>query len=398
MGSNNHHQEVKLTKFEAPQQLKTATYAALFIGILGLAYGLLRTPDRLWTSYLVSFFYFSCIALGGMFFISFNHAAKAGWSVSIRRIAESFTSFLPAMLMGSLVLILGFKYLYPWADPSQAYRLTGGKAIYLAPWFVILRLVIFGVGCLVFKKILVGNSLKQDENGDQSLTHKNVAYSIGFIAFFAIFFTLFSIDLLMSLLPSWYSTIFGIYAFAGMLQATMSALLLMIIWLRSSKWVQGYITVEHQHDVGKFLKGFTIFWAYIAFSQFMLIWYANVPEETEFYLMRSHSGWLGVSVSLLIFKFAVPFLALLPRGAKRDNTNLGAVAILVLIMQYIDLYWLVYPNFFDGAPQFGFLEISIFIGFAGLFLKLMINFMSKHNLVAIKDPRMHEALNHHVTY
>lgn len=398
MGSSNHHHELKLNKFEAPQQLKTAIFAAMFIGFLGLAYGLFKAPDRLWTSYLVAFFFFSCLGLGGMFFISFNHAAKAGWSVSIRRIAESFTSFLPAMFIGSVILILGFKYLYPWADPSQAHRMTGGKALYLAPWFVTLRLVIFGIGCLIFKKVMVGNSIKQDQNGDHALTHKNVGFSIGFIAFFAIFFTLFSIDLLMSLLPSWYSTIYGIYAFAGMIQSTMAVLALMIIWLKNSKWVSGYITVEHQHDVGKFMKGFTIFWAYIAFSQFMLIWYANIPEETEFYLMRSHSGWLGLSMALLVFRFAVPFLALLPRDAKRNDMNLAAVSILVLVMQYLDIYWLVYPNFFDGIPQFGFLEISIFVGFAGVFMKLMTGFMTKNNIVAIKDPRMHEALNHHVTY
>lgn len=398
MGSSNHHQELKLEKFETPQGLKTATYAALFVGVLGLAYGLLKSPDRLWTSYLVAFFYFACLGLGGMFFIAFNHAAKAGWSASIRRIAESFTSYLPAMLVTSLVMILGFKYLYAWADPSQAHRMTGGKALYLAPWFVILRLVVFGVGCLIFKKIIVGNSLKQDSTGDDSLSAKNTAYSVGYIAFFAIFFTMFSIDVLMSLLPSWYSTIFGIYALAGMIQSTMALMAIMIVWLKKSKWVSGYITVEHQHDVGKFLKGFTIFWAYIAFSQFMLIWYANIPEETEFYLMRSHSGWLVLSFALLVFRFIVPFLALLPRDAKRNDANLVAVSILVLAMQYLDIYWLVYPNFFEGQPQFGFLEIAIFVGFAGIFLKLLTGFMSKNKLVAVKDPRIHEALNHHVTY
>lgn len=398
MGSSQHHHEIKLSKFETPQFLKTATYVALFIGVLGLIFGLVKSPERLWTSYLVAFFYFACIGLGGMFFIAFNHAAKAGWSASIRRIAESFTSFLPAMVIGSIVLILGFKYLYAWADPSQAHRMTGGKAIYLAPWFVITRMIIFGLGCLVFKKIIVGNSLKQDENGSSELSIKNTAYSVGFIAFFAIFFSLFSIDLLMSLLPSWYSTIYGIYTFAGMIQTTMALLAIMIVYLRNSPFVKGYITVEHQHDIGKFLKGFTVFWAYIAFSQFMLIWYANIPEETEFYLMRSHSGWLAISFGLLIFRFAIPFLALLPRDAKRNNANLVAVSVLVLVMQYVDIYWLVYPNFFDGAPQFGFTEISMFLLFAGVFLALLTRFMTKHNLVAIKDPRLHEALNHHVTY
>ncbi len=399
MASNNHHHpELKLSKFEAPQNLKTAAYVGLFLGLIALAIGLFKDPERVWTSYLVAFFYFACLALGAMFFIAFNFVTNAGWSASIRRIAESLTSYLPVMVVTSFVLILGFKHLYPWADPEQAHRLTGGKSIYLSQAFVIARFVIFGLGCLVFKNLIVGNSLKQDESGDNNLTLQNLPRSVGFIAFFAIFFSMFSIDLLMSLLPSWYSTIFGIYTFAGMIQSTFALMAIMIVWLKDSKWVSGYITVEHQHDIGKFLKGFTVFWAYIAFSQFMLIWYANIPEETEFYLMRSHSGWLVISFGLLIFRFIVPFLTLLPRDAKRNDSVLVSVSILVLIMQYVDIYWLVYPNFNEGTPVFGFYEIAIFAGFAGLFLTMVLKFMTKNNLVAIKDPRLHEAISHHVTY
>ena len=175
-------------------------------------------------------------------------------------------------------------------------------------------------------------------------------------------------------------------------------LAIMIIFMKKSKWLSGYITEEHQHDVGKFLKGFTVFWAYIAFSQFMLIWYANIPEETEFYIIRSLGGWMPVSFALLIFRFVVPFLVLLPRGSKRNDTVLLGISILVLVMQYIDLYWLVYPNFFGGSPKFGFSEIGVFLGFAGLFLMTVVKFMSKNSLVAVKDPRIHEALKHHVTY
>lgn len=398
MGSSHHNHELKINKFETPQALKTFSYVAILIGLIAIGIGFFKNPERMWTAYLVSFFYFACLGLGGLFFLSFSNASKAGWHTSIKRLAESFTSFLPYMLLTSIILILGFKYIYPWDDPSQAHRMTGGKAIYLNPMFVTVRLIIFGLGCLFFKKLIVGNSIKQDQNGDVAYTEKNITNSIGFIAFFAIFFSLFSIDLLMSLLPSWYSTIFGIYAFSGMLQSTFALLAIVVICFKDSKWVKGYITVEHQHDVGKFLKGFTIFWAYIAFSQFMLIWYANIPEETEFYLMRSHSGWLAISFSLLIFRFIVPFLSLLPRSAKRTDSNLIAVSILVLVMQYVDLYWLVYPNFNDGSVIFGLYEIALFIGFAGLFVFAMTQFLSKNNVVAIKDPRMHEALNHHVTY
>ncbi len=396
--ASNHSHELKLSKFEAPQSLKTAMFGCLFIGFITFILGFIMNPERLWTSYLTSFFYFACLAAGAMFFIAFNFAAKAGWSASIRRFAEAMTNYMPVMLITTFILILGFKKLYIWADPTQLHELSGGKSLYLAPWFVTIRLVLFSVGCLVFRALIVGNSLKQDQTGDHQLTHKNLSYSIGFIAFFAIFFTLFSFDLMMSLLPTWYSTIFGIYCFAGSIQSTMALLAIVIVMMRKSKMVTGYVTEEHQHDIAKFLKGFTVFWAYIAFSQFMLIWYANIPEETEFYIVRSLNGWMVVSFALLIFRFIVPFLVLLPRGAKRNDTILVSVSVLVLVMQYVDLYWLVYPNFFDGIPQFGFWEIGIFLGFAGLFIMTMIQFFKKNSLVAIKDPRLHEALNHHVTY
>lgn len=397
MGSNS-HQELKISKFEAPSALKSATYSFIVIGLITFALGIFKNPERIWTSYLTAFFFFACLACGAMFFIAFNYAAKAGWSASIRRLAEAMTSYFPVMLISSLVLILGFKYLYAWGNAETFKSLAHSKQIYLQPWFVITRVIIFGLGSLYFAKLIVGNSLKQDQSGDHALTYKNLTYSIGYIAFFAIFFTLFSIDLMMSLLPTWYSTIYGLYCFAGSIQSTMAFLAIVIVWMRNSPWISGYITEEHQHDIGKFLKGFTVFWAYIAFSQFMLIWYANIPEETEFYILRSLNGWMPISFSLLIFRFIVPFLVLLPRSSKRTNSILVSTSVLVLVMQYVDIYWLVYPNFFDGVPQFGFWEIGMFIGFAGLFMSAMIKFMSKNNLVAVNDPRLHEALKHHVTY
>jgi hypothetical protein len=193
----------------------------------------------------------------------------------------------------------------------------------------------------------------------------------------------------MSLLPTWYSTIFGVYCFAGLFQSSLAVMALIIIFLRRGGMVRGYVTDEHLHDVVKFLKAFTVFWAYIAFSQFMLIWYANIPEETEYYIMRSQHGWLAVSMALLVFRFIVPFIALLPRWAKRNHNHVIAVSVLVLVMQYVDIWWMVYPNFFHG---------HMFALFAGLFLIGLMSFFSKFSLVPLKDPRLHEAVSHHVTY
>lgn len=401
MADSSHSHKLVMNKFEPSQKLKTISFGFVALGLLGMAIGLLKSPDRLWPAYLVAFFFVSCLGLGGLFFVAIQHVAKAGWSTTIRRLAESMTSFIPWMVVASLILaIFGLKKLYPWADAKVVAEsaVIQAKTGFLNMQFLIVRLLVFGVGMYLFARAMVGNSIKQDQNGDEKFTLKNVGIAIGFILFFALSFTLFSMDLLMSLMPTWYSTIFGIYCFAGMFQSSIAFLILMAMYLRRSGFVQGYYNEEHIHDLAKFLKGFTVFWAYIAFSQFMLIWYANIPEETEYYLMRSEGAWMSVSMSLLIFKFVVPFLALLPRGAKRNETHLTLVCVLLLVMQYVDVYWMVYPNFFEGEMKFGFYEIALVIGFLGVFMLSIQKFFSKNNLVAIKDPRIDEALNHHVTY
>lgn len=400
MGHGNSQDSLHLEKFVPSKQLKTTAVVLVAIGLLGLGYGLLKNQDGLWPAYLTAFFYVICLSLGGMFFVAINHIAKAGWSSSIRRLAEGMASFLPMILVGGLVLVVGLKKLYPWARPEEVAEnlVISSKTAYLNTGFFIGRLLFYGIGTLVFAKKIIGNSLAQDANGDHKYTLNNVGWSIGYVLFFAVFFSLFSVDLLMSLMPSWYSTIFGVYCFSGMFQSSLAFLILLMIYMKRNGYIQGYFTEDHMHDVGKFLKGFTVFWAYIAFSQFMLIWYANIPEETEYYLMRAHGGWMMISMSLLIFKFIVPFLALLPRGVKRNENLIAVICVLILVMQYLDVHWMVYPNFDGTQVTFGFTEISMLALFVGLFLLTMMRFFSKNHLVAIKDPRLHEALHHHVSY
>jgi hypothetical protein len=399
MATHQNH-DLHVSKFQASNNLKTASYALVGIGVLTLIVGIMKDPQRLWTSYLTAFFFFACLGLGGLFWVAVNNMTKAGWSVSIRRYAEGMASFVPAVLIGGLILLVGLDKLYVWARPEAiaGNAVVVAKTAYLNKGFLALRIILFGGGMWFFKSLIVGGSLKQDQDGNEKYTHKNVAYSIGFVLFFAIFFSLFSVDLLMSLLPTWYSTIFGVYCFSGLFQSSLALLAIILVYLKRTGMVRGYVTDEHQHDVAKFLKGFTVFWAYIAFSQFMLIWYANIPEETEYYIMRSQHGWLGVSMALLIFRFIVPFIALLPKGLKRNDGHLVSVSVLILIMQYVDVYWMVYPNFYEGYVTFGFTEIGMMALFAGIFLMCLINFFTKNGLVALKDPRLHEAISHHVTY
>ena len=401
MGQTGHEIKLVANKFEPSHRLKTASFAMIAIGALGFLVGLMQNPERLWTSYLVAFFFVSCLGLGGMFFTAIQHVAKAGWSAGIRRLSEGMASFLPAIIVGSLVLLIGIKKLYVWANPEVMAEnpMIKAKEAYLNVPFLIARLMIFAVGMFLFGKKIIGNSLKQDQTGDQNLTHANVGWSIAWVLFFALSFSMFSVDLLMSLLPTWYSTIFGVYCFAGLFQSSLAFLILVMLYFKKTGVVQGYFGIDHVHDVAKFMKGFTVFWAYIAFSQFMLIWYANIPEETEFYLMRAEGGWMAISMGLLFFKFIIPFLALLPRGVKRDEKMLPVICVLILIMQYLDVFWMVYPNFFEGHVSVpGIYEIAMLALVLGIFLSLMIRFFQKNNVVAIKDPRMHESIHHHVSY
>jgi hypothetical protein len=399
MASHSHH-ELQVKPFETSSVLKVSILGLIAVGLIAFGLGLFLDKERAWTSYLVSFFYFSCLGLGGLFFAAIQHLTKAGWSTSIRRYAEAMTSFIPFILVGGLVLLLGATSLFPWTSKEviESSSLIAAKTSYLNIPFLAVRIIVCCLGWFAFKWFIVGNSLNQDQSGDHQLTLKNVGLSIAFVLFFALSFSFFSVDLLMSLLPTWYSTIFGIYCFAGLFQATFAVLALMIIFIKRAGFVKGYVTVEHLHDIVKFMKGFTVFWAYIAFSQFMLIWYANIPEETEYYIMRSQNGWLAISFLLLIFRFIVPFIALLPRGLKRNENHVIAVSVLVLVMQYLDIYWMVYPNFNGGTLKFGLLEIGLFLGFLGIFLLGVTSFFKKYSMVALKDPRLHEAINHHVTY
>ncbi len=394
-------------KYISSNRTKTIYSTAILIGVIGFAAALYNDQSRAWHSFLTSFFYFTNLALGGMFFVAVNHAAKSGWNVTIRRFSEAMSSFIPVAAIGAIVLLFGAKSIYTWLNPELVAHdpTLLGKSSYLNMGFFAVRTVIFFAAWIVFQKLIIGNSLQQDRDGDEKHTVKNVALSVGFLLVFAISFSLFSVDTTMSLQPHWYSTMWGVYCFAGLFQSSLAALVIFVIATMHKGVVRGYVNDEHLHDIGKYLKGFTVFYAYIGFSQFLLIWYANLPEETIFFLSRSTGGWMGVTLSLLIFKFIVPFMLLLPRAAKRTHGHLILVATLILVMQYVEDHWIIYPSLVNGDFDkyggrwiFGWQEIAPFLMFGGLFVWRITDFLSKQNVVPIRDPRIQEALNHHVTY
>lgn len=381
-------------------RIKGICAVLMFIGIVTFAVTLMNNKDRAWHAYLVGYLYFFIIAIGGLFFTSIQHLTKAGWSVNVRRFCESFTSYLPVAAVGAVVLFLGGPNLYIWFDKAKvaAEPILAHKAGYLNPTFFAIRLGLFFALWLLFAKKLVGFSLRQDKTGEDSLTTRTVPWSIAFLLTFALSFSLFGVDLVMSLQPDWFSTIFGVYLFAGLFQSTIAVMILLIQYCQRRGLLTGYVDENHMHDLGKFMFAFTVFWAYIAYSQYMLIWYANMPEETMFFLPRVAGGWMYVSIALLLFKFVVPFLALLSRRAKRNPSLLAAVAILLLVMQFVDLFWLVYPNFNSEEVMLGLPEVLIWGGFAGAFLFTVTRFLSQNPIVPVNDPRIQESLHHHVVY
>ena len=373
--------------------------ACMFTGFITFTAGLIFSdPGRVWSAFLVASLFVFFLSLGGAFFLAVQYVTRAVWSVNIRRFMEAFSAYIPLGCVSALCLAFSGEALYEWLDPSAVKKdpLLVHKAPYLNWLFFVVRLLIFSLISVGFSQWLIRLSLRRDKTGDGEGTSRKV--SVAFLLCFALGFTFFSVDTVMSLEPHWFSTVFGVYAFAGLLQAFTAALALILMYFTGQGFLKGAVTENHFHDLGKFLFGFTIFWAYIAFSQYMLIWYANLPEEAIYYLPRSQHSWLWVSVSLIVFKFILPFLFLLPRVIKRSRTALTAVCILILVMEYVDIYWMVYPAYDKEHAHFGVLELGLFAGFFGLFLYSVFSFLSRHPLIPLNDPAQAESSSHKVTY
>lgn len=369
----------------------------MIIGVLSFLIGLEREPTRAWASFIHNHFYFMSLAVGGLFFAAIQWITNAMWSAPVRRLSEAFTAYLPAVLVGMLILFFGIHHLYRWSHLEHVAgdMVLEGKSGYLNVSFFMTRNVIAILLWFFFAKKMVGNSLKQDSTRNANLTLNNRFLSPIFLILFGLTFTMVSFDLLMSLDPHWFSTMFGVYCFAGMFYSNLAATCLLTLYLKSKDKLEGFVNENHLHDLGKFMFAFTIFWAYIGFSQFMLIWYANLPEETGYFIHRFHGRWAYVSVFLLVGKFFLPFFFMLPRAAKRSPKMLWAMGWWMLIAQWIDVLWMVQPEFSPEGPVFGWTEVGITLGFVGLFGLLVFRFLGKHSIVAIGDPRLPEAVFQH---
>lgn len=396
----SHHTHVEIrnpgSMTFSPNVKKVLTIFAL-LGIISIITGILTQPARAWPNFLLNYFYFLALGLFGAFFVALQHITNAYWSVTVRRFAEGLMSYLPIAFILGLVLLLGSHHLYEWThhEVVENDHLLHLKAPYLNMKFFVVRLVLFfaiwvGLGWKMRK-----NSLAQDVSGDHKLTLSNVKLSAAFIPLFGISFTLASFDLLMSLEPHWFSTIYGIYCFAGMVFSGFSLLAILTIYgRRRGIFTDQMVNENHIHDIGKMMFAFTVFWAYIMFSQLMLQWYANLPEETIYYIRRFNGGWWPYFWGLLIVHFVIPFFLLLPRGAKRNQKFLFRMAFFMLFAQWLDAYFLVMPVFFKNGPVFGWIELGTLAGFAGVFGLSIVRFLENVPAIPVKDPRLAQCVGH----
>lgn len=346
-------------------------------------------------SYLVSYLFWLSIALGALFFVVLQFATRAGWSVVVRRLAENLMAPMPLFLVLFVPLALGLRDLYPWTNAEAVAEdaLLRGKAPYLNETFFYVRAAGYFVLWTALALFYHHQSLGQDQDGQHARTRRMQWWSGPSILLFALSVTFAAFDWIMSLDPHWYSTMYGVYFFAGSILSAFATLGLMAALLRRAGVLKGVVTVEHFHDLGKLMFGFTVFWAYIAFSQYFLYWYANIPEETIWFAHRWEGSWKTVTLVLGGGHFVIPFFFLLPRSVKRSTPALVAAALWLLAAHAVDLYWQIMPVLHPHGAHVGLQDALTFVGVGGLYVGAVARLARKRACAPTRDPRLAESLH-----
>jgi len=412
-----------------------AARAVVFIALPGallVALGILMTfkSDLTWErflrGYLAAFCFVLTICLGGLFFTILQHLSRAGWSVAVRRVAEALAANLRWIWILFIPIAIGMYKtdLYEWTHVPPDDELLGHKEIFLNPTFWMIRAVFYFAVWGGLAHFFLRNSIAQDTDGDPKTTLRMAKVAAPAMIIYAVTQSFAVIDWVMSLEPKWFSTMFGVYFFAASCFGFLATLILVCYVLQRSGRVTESITAEHYQDMGKFLFGFgVVFWAYIAYSQYMLIWYADIPEETTWFIVRQLGGWRGLSILLILGHFVGPFLLLLSRHPKRWTNVLPAICVWMLFIHFIDMYWLVLPEYptelvasvstypqlieafgngidpatgipwlarYDMHPHLA--DLCCLLGLAGVVLGLTGLSVRNASLIPIGDPRLPESL------
>lgn len=411
MGTHNQHTHNFTQQFEFSGKAKTWSLIAILIGVAAIAYGFLLDPtehhsERTFANLLLMGYYFTCVCAAGAFFLALQLVTQSAWSAGFIRIPQAFAKVLPIASVILLVIcaagLFSHNLYHHWN--AEGITVVGSehydpaiakKAGYLNAPFFLTRMVFFLAIYSIFAMVLTRFSDKEDIAGGLSNYKKSFKISAIFLVIFGFTTPIWAFDTIMSLEAHWFSTMFGWYNFAAMFISGLCAITVTVILLKKAGYMS-WVNHNHIHDLGKFVFAFSIFWTYIWFSQFLLIWYANMPEETVYFFKRwepEYKPWFWLNI---IVNFLAPVLILMTRDAKRRTNTLLAVCILLLCGHWLDYYLMIMPGTVESDREFGITEIGTFIGFAGLFSFLMMNQLAKKPLVAKNHPFLEESLHHSI--
>ena len=385
----------------APPEIDRLSSRALYVGIAALALcaiWAIFNAEQFFRSYLLAYVFWIGIALGCLAILMVQHMSGGAWGLVIRRVLEAATrTFLPMALL-IIPLAVGLKFIYIWANPEAAAgneeleHLLKHKEPYLNVWFFRGRMVFYFVVWIGVTYFLNKWSLEQDETGDRRITRRMQNLSGPGLVLYGLTVTFASIDWVMSLEPEWFSTIFGILFMGGQGVSAMAFVIAVMILLKNHKPFSEIIAPRHFHDLGKLLLAFIMLWAYFNFSQFLIIWSGNLPEEIPWYLRRFHGPFKWIGLIIVIFHFVLPFLMLLSRDLKRSGRHLAIVAIAVIVLRLVDLYWLIAPEFHHGEFHPHLMDIIAPIGVGGIWLWFFCRQLKTRPLLPVGDPELEQSI------
>jgi hypothetical protein len=362
-------------------------------GVLVTLAALAIDPRYFFRAWLVGWVYWVGVALGCLALSLLHHLTHGDWGIVLRRVMEAATRTLPWMLLGFLPLIPGIESLYEWARPGAAeHELLKAKAPYLNVPFFLGRQVAYFLIWSAAAYLISRMSARQDRGEDPGITRRMQLLAGPALAGYCLAVTFASVDWLMSLQPEWYSTIYGVYLMGSQALTALAFLITFGLWLSRREPLDRVLHPRLFHDYGKLFFAFVMLWAYFSFSQYLIIWSGNLPEEISFYQERFHHGWGVVALLLVIFHFALPFVFLLSRDLKRNARRLVWIAGLMLVMRWVDLLWQVEPAFHVQNPAMYWTYLTAPAGIGGIWLFLFLRELRKAPLLPVNDPYLAEAL------
>jgi len=367
---------------------------ALVVGLAALALciiGAFISPAQFFRSYLLGYLFWAGVTLGCLAILMLQHLSGGAWGMVIRRMLESGSRTLPLMALLFVPLIPGIRQLYGWARPDNS---IPHQAAYLNVPFFLFRAVLYFGAWLSMAYFLNRWSREQDRTGDLRLARRLRMLSGPGLVLYGLTATFAAIDWVMSLEPQWSSSIFGILIIGGQALSAMAFIIAVAVLLAQHEPLSGVLLPGHFHDLGKLLLAFVMLWAYFAFSQLLIVWSGNLPEEIPWYLHRLHGGWGWVGVLLILFHFALPFVLLLSRDLKRNARALALLAVAVIFMRLVDLFWLTAPEFWPGRFHLHWMDIAAPVGIGGVWLAVFAWQLRGWPLLPIGDRYLEKALEH----